>query len=225
MWNNAVICTYLPRQEVVLSEKSAIFEEKFAKHTPKFREVALKLRQQLYDWLWHIRIKQSTGHWHKFKIETFDVDTVLVVCDYANWNPMIGPYKSTCKRDPQMGCLVAVGLYNPTVCTQAESKAAGNHRDVMCDYWRKFSSAKDCAEWNKQLLCDMLVHGRGKQPAGQTPVTTPAGGWGHRGVSRAGRRAGQPLPAGTVGCAISYGAVPNLDKLVIISDSKSPTYK
>ena len=103
MWNDTVVCTYLPRQEVALSEKSAIFEEMFAKHTSAFREAAHKLRQQSYDWLWHIWIKQSTSHWHKFKIETFDVDTVLEVWDYANRNPTIGPYKSTCERDPQNG--------------------------------------------------------------------------------------------------------------------------
>ena len=74
---------------------------------------------------------------------------------------MIGLYKSTCERDPKLGCLVAVCLFNPTVGTQAESEAAGKPRAVMCDYWRNFSSAKDCAEWNKLLLCEMLVHYRG----------------------------------------------------------------
>jgi len=77
----------------------------------------------------------------------------------------------------------------------------------MCDYWRNYSSAKDCADWNKLMLCEMLVHYRGKQPVGQKPVTDPVGGWGDPGVSRADLRAGQPLPAGAVGRAISYGAV------------------
>ena len=145
--------------------------------------------------------------------------------DYANRNKMIGPMKSTCERDPKLGCLAAVGLFNPTVRTQAESEAAGKLREVMCDYWRNFSSAKDCAEWNKKMLCEMLVHYRGKQPVRQTAVAAPAGGWGDPGVSRADLRAGQPLPAGAVGRAVSYGAVPNLDKLVVISDGKSSTYK
>jgi hypothetical protein len=225
MWGDTVTCTYLSRQQVVLSEKSGLFEDKFAKHTSTFRETALKLREKLYEWLWHIWIKQSTAHWHKFKIETFDKDTVLVVWDYANRNAMIGHMKSTCERDPKLGCLVAVCLYNPTVRTVAESEAAGESRDVMCDYWRNYSSAKDCADWNKLMLCEMLVHYRGKQPVGQKPVTDPVGGWGDPGVSRADLRAGQPLPAGAVGRAISYGAVPNLDKVVIMSDGKSSTYK
>ena len=101
---------------------------------------------------------QSTAHWHKLKIETFDVNTVVVVWDYANRDAMIGPHKSTCERDSKLGCLVAVCLFNPTVGTQAESEAAGKPRAVMCDYWRNFSSAIDCAEWNKLLLCEMLVH-------------------------------------------------------------------
>jgi hypothetical protein len=225
MWGATVTCSYLARKEVALSEKSGIFEDKFAAHTSTFREAALKLRELLYEWLWHIWIKQSTAHWHKFKIETFDKNTVLIVWDYANRNPMIGPWKSTCERDPKMGCLVAVALFNPTECTQAESEAAGKPRAVMCDYWRNFSSAKDCAVWNKHMLCEMLVHYRGKQPVGQTPVADPAGGWGDPGVSRADLRAGLALPAGAVGRAISYGAVPNLDKLVIVSDGKSSTYK
>ena len=95
----------------------------------------------------------------------------------------------------------------------------------MCDYWRKLSSPKDCAEWNNQMPCEMLVHYMGKQSVGPTPVPTPAGGWGTPGVSRADLRAGRSLPAGAVGRAISYDAVPNLDKLVIISDGKSSTYE
>ena len=94
------MCTYLSRQEVFFSKKSAIFEDKFTKHTSTFREAALKLRSQLYEWLWHIWIKQPAAHWHKFNIETFDINTVLVTWDYANRNPMIGSCKSTCERDP-----------------------------------------------------------------------------------------------------------------------------
>ena len=55
-----------------------------------FRDAALKLRSLLYGWLWHIWIKQSTVHWHKFKIETFDVGTILIVWDYANRNGLAG---------------------------------------------------------------------------------------------------------------------------------------
>ena len=88
----------------------------------------------MYGWLWHIWIKQSATHWHKFKIETFDSNAVLVVWDYANQNAMIGPYKSTCEDDPKLECLVAVGLSNPTVRTQAESEVAGKPREAMCDY-------------------------------------------------------------------------------------------
>ena len=119
MWDSAVMCTYLSRQEAVLPEKSGVFEEKFDRHTSTFREAALKLRRKLYDWLWHIWIKQSTTHWHKFKIETFDANTVVMVWDYTNQNAMIGQYKSQCERDPKLGCLVAVCLFNPTVHTRS----------------------------------------------------------------------------------------------------------
>ena len=46
MRGKTVMCTYIPRQDVVLSEKSGIFEEKFEKHTSAFREAALKLRRK-----------------------------------------------------------------------------------------------------------------------------------------------------------------------------------
>jgi hypothetical protein len=103
MWMDTVSVSYRSRRPEVLSEKSGIWEDKFVGVTTTFRTAALKLREVLYDWLWHIWIKQSTSHWHKFKVETFDVDTVMIVWDYANRNPMIGPDKSTCERDGKLG--------------------------------------------------------------------------------------------------------------------------
>ena len=91
------------------------------------------MRELLYDWLRHILIKQSSAHWHKFKIEAFDINASVIVWDYAKCNAMVDPVKSTCERDPRLACLVATMLFNPTVCTDAESKAAGNPRPVLCD--------------------------------------------------------------------------------------------
>ena len=62
MFEKPIVCTYLALQEAVLSDKSGVFEETFVKHTSAFRDTALKLRETLYDWLWHIWIKQSTTH-------------------------------------------------------------------------------------------------------------------------------------------------------------------
>lgn len=225
MWRDNIEVNYLARVEQVLSHKSDLYELKFVGTKTSFRSAALKLRELLYDWLWHIWIKQSTAHWHKFKIETFPKDTIVVVWDYANRNEMAGPSKSTCERDPKMGCHVAMVLYNPTERSDAESETAGTPRPVMCDYWRSFSSAKDSAEWNKLMLSEIIVHYSGKQPVKGPPVVTPAGGWQDPQVSRENLRAGQPLPEGAVGRSISFGAVPHLDRVIIFSDGKTSTYK
>ena len=117
-----------------------------------FRETALKLRELLYDWLWHSWIRLLTAHWRKFKTGTFDVNTILIVWDHANRNSMEGPKKTTCERAPKLGCSVALALFNPTVRTDAESKATDKPRPVLCEFWRSFSTAKDCAEWDKALM-------------------------------------------------------------------------
>ena len=67
-----------------MSCKSDIYETKFAGTETTFRKAPLKLRELSYDWMWHIWIKQSTAHWHMFKIETFDINTIVIACDYAN---------------------------------------------------------------------------------------------------------------------------------------------
>ena len=146
MWRDTMVVDYRARIEKLLSFKTDTYEVEFVGTKTTFRGTVPKLRELLYDWLWHIWIKQSTAHWHKFKIETFDVDTVIIVWDYANCNPMIGPKKATCESDPKLAYLVAMSLFNPTVRTDAESDAAGKPREVMCDYWRSFSPAKDCAD-------------------------------------------------------------------------------
>ena len=149
----------------------------------------------------------------------------VIVWDYAGRNAMAGPDKSTCGRDPELSCLVAKVMYNPTMRTDAESETSGKPRHVLCDYWRSFSSAKDGAGWNKLQLAEIIVNYSGKQPYNGPDMDTPAAGWCDPGVSRAGLRAVQPLPAGAVGCWISHGAIPDLERVVILSDSETSIYK
>ena len=70
---------YRARIGKVISFKSDIYEVKFAGTQTTFREVVLKLRELLCDWLCHISIKESTAHWHKFKIETLAINSIVPV--------------------------------------------------------------------------------------------------------------------------------------------------
>ena len=139
IWRDNIAVNYRARIKQVLSFKSDIYETKFVGTKATFRKAVLKLRELLYDWLWHIWIKQSTAHWHKFKIEMFDINSIVAMWDYANRNTMVGPQKSTCQRDPKLACLVAM-VSTTRLCAPTLNPKL---RSVLCDFWHSFSSAKD----------------------------------------------------------------------------------
>ena len=115
-----------------------------------FREAALKLRGLLYDCLSHVCINQSTAHGHKFKIEMYNDNYILVVWDYANRNITEGPQKATYayERDPKLGCSVALALSNPVVRADVESEATGTPWSVLCDFWRSHKTPARGTNWN-----------------------------------------------------------------------------
>ena len=95
----------------MLSGKSGIYEKKFVRKSVTFRDAALKLRLLLRGWCWHISIRQSTAHWQKFKIETLDVGTIVIMWDYANRNDMVGAEEGNVRTRPKarlFGCARAL---------------------------------------------------------------------------------------------------------------------